>query len=469
MHGKESEKVKKIDFKKQLPKIVISILILFFVVGLSWGLKSVLELEGTMEPNVVKESLSPLPETKEEIISYVITAVKKAEEERPATSFSDTFGVDVDSIRTGDAQKTAEYIRAGIEEKLGALRGDISSDFGEDLSGKLWVPEIDPGEITSAELRYDYWKCPVCEKETDEKPQVCEECGTGEGFIRKYRDDYSITLHASDAVCPAPPASFFARNFHPFTQTQIDALIRDHENGWFTCRNGFSIAYRNVGICVVVNRLTDQIVSALYSVDCDFSADVTFTGKHAALNTQNVAFTVNEQAKFDFTWPGVSIATQELVLTPGQTDVLRAESPCENLTDEQLTWKSSDESIATVNHEGYVTAKHTTGKCYITVEYTFKGTKYTAQCPVSVKVSAEEIELSRRKLKLSVGDTYTLEAQVKPRKATIKTVTWYSENEEIAVVDPNGTITAKRSGAVGIYAVSDDGYFKATCHVEVEA
>ncbi len=78
MHGKESEKVKKIDFKKQLPKIVISILILFFVVGLSWGLKSVLELEGTMEPNVVKESLSPLPETKEEIISYVITAVKKS-------------------------------------------------------------------------------------------------------------------------------------------------------------------------------------------------------------------------------------------------------------------------------------------------------------------------------------------------------------------------------------------------------
>ena len=99
----------------------------------------------------------------------------------------------------------------------------------------------------------------------------------------------------------------------------------------------------------------------------------------------------------------------------------------------------------------------------------------TGHCPGSGKAAAaepapaEEIELSRRKLKLSVGDTYTLEARVKPRKATIKTVTWYSENEEIAVVDPNGTITAKRSGAVGIYAVSDDGYFKATCHVEVEA
>ena len=84
-----------------------------------------------------------------------------------------------------------------------------------------------------------------------------------------------------------------------------------------------------------------------------------------------------------------------------------------------------------------------------------------------VKISAEEIDISHRKLKLSVGETYTLEAKVSPRNATIKTVKWYSKNEEIAVVDPNGTITAKRSGTVDIYAVSDDGYFKATCHVEV--
>ena len=70
--------MKKIDFKKQLPKLVITILILFFVVGLAWGLRSVLELEGTMEPNISKASLSPVPETKEALISYVLTAVKKA-------------------------------------------------------------------------------------------------------------------------------------------------------------------------------------------------------------------------------------------------------------------------------------------------------------------------------------------------------------------------------------------------------
>ncbi|MBR4727022.1 MAG: Ig-like domain-containing protein [Clostridia bacterium] len=459
--------MKKIDYKKHLPKIVITILILFFVVGLVWGLRSVLELEGTMEPNISKASLSPVPETKEALISYVMAAVEKAEAEKPALSFSDEFRIDDETMQAGDVQGTAAYIRSGIDDKLGEVRDDFSTGFGEDFSGKLWVPAIEPGDITSAELNYDFWKCPACGRETDEQPEVCEDCGTDAGFLLKHKDNYTITLHASDAVYPTAPASFFTRNFHPLTEAQINQLILDNESGWFECGNGFAITYRNLEICAVVNRLTDQIISLTYSEDVDFSTDVAFVGKYAALGTQAVSLTVNEKAKFEFTWPGIT-TEEELVLEPGQTDVLRAESTCGKLKEEELTWKSSDESIATVNHEGYVTAKHTTGQCYVTVEYTFMGKVYTATCLIHVKVPAEEISISHRKLKLSVGDTYTLKATVGPKKATIKTVTWYSDNEEIAVVAPDGTITAKRSGAVDIYAVADDGYFKATCHVEVE-
>ncbi len=459
--------MKKIDFKQQLPKIVITILILFFVVGLVWGLKSVLELEGTMEPNIIKDSLSPFPETKEERISYIVTALKIAEAEKPAMTFSDECSIDADTVKAGEAQSTAEYIRRGIEEKLGEIREDLSSDFGGDISGRLWVPDISPEDIASAELKYDLWKCPVCGKETDEKPQICEDCDTKEGFICKYKDEYTITLCAPDEVFPAEPASFLARNFHPFTQAQINKLIADNANGWFECKNGFEITYRNVKVCAVVNRLTDQIISVTYSMDCDFSADVTFIGKYADLKTQKAEFTVNEKAKFDFTWPGISLSEEELVLEPGQTDVLRAESPCGNLTAEELKWTSSDESIATVNEEGYVSAKQKTGECYVSVEFTFRGKTYTAKCLINVKVPAEKLSISHRKLKLSAGDTFTLKAKVKPGKATIKTVTWYSDNDKIAIVDKDGTITAKQSGTVDIYAVSDDGYFQATCHVEV--
>ena len=69
-------------------------------------------------------------------------------------------------------------------------------------------------------MRYER-KCPVCGKETDELPQACEDCDTNNGFICQYKDDYTITLYAPDAVYPTAPASFFARNFHPFTDIPV--------------------------------------------------------------------------------------------------------------------------------------------------------------------------------------------------------------------------------------------------------
>lgn len=454
--------------KEYIPKIVIAILVVFFIAGLAWGLKTVLEIEGTMEPNVFKASLSPLPETKEERIRYIASAIGKAAKERPAAVFSDTFSIDKDTVRAGNVQITAEYIRTGIEEKLGDIREDCSADFGEDFSGKLRMPVIAPGAVSSAELHYGYWKCPACGNDTDEKPQTCEDCGSDEGFIRKYRDEYTITLHMPDAAYPAASDSPFAQLFQPFTAAQIERLVRDHNGGWFDLKSGFAITYKNIKICAVINRFTDKISSITYSMDCDFSADLSFIGKYAAYKTQSFACTVHENASYVFTWPEISIAAQELVLTPGQTDMLRAESTCCALTNDMVTWKSSDESIASVNREGYVAAKRKTGQCIVTASFTFRGRQYTAECLIRVKVPAEKIEISRRKLKLAVGDTYTLKAAVSPKKATIKTVTWYSGNGEVAVVGQDGTVTAKQSGAVDIYAVSDDGYFKATCHVEVQ-
>ncbi|MBQ6066796.1 MAG: Ig-like domain-containing protein, partial [Clostridia bacterium] len=62
---------------------------------------------------------------------------------------------------------------------------------------------------------------------------------------------------------------------------------------------------------------------------------------------------------------------------------------------------------------------------------------------------------------------YTLKATVSPRKASVQTVTWYSEDESIARVDENGVVTAVAPGKTVIYALSDDGYFRASCKTEV--
>ncbi|MCR5484271.1 MAG: Ig-like domain-containing protein [Clostridiales bacterium] len=460
--------MKKIDFKKHLPKIVIITLIVFFLVGIIWGLKSVLEMEGTMEPNIYEESLSPVPQTQDEMIAYIETAVKRAVEEKPKIEFSDDCDVNDESICAGDAQRTAEYVKTGVEDSISEARKVENVDFGEDNSKMLWVPAFLPGDVVSAELKYDYYKCPVCTDQTfDEIPDECPECGTTEGFIKKYRDNYTITLHFADEAYPLSPSSFISRNFRPLSDSAISGIMKDNANGYYTCDSGFDIAYRNITVQASVNRFTDKIQSLKFIKDSDFKTELTFIGKYSELGKEEIGFTVNERSEFNFIWPEMTLSSKELVLEPGQTDALRAESTFKNLSKEKLTWKSSDETIATVNHEGYVSAKHKEGKANVTAEFEFMGKMYSATCVINVKVTAEGLKVSDRKLELKEGETFTLTTKISPHKATIKTVKWYSDNEDVATVDENGTVTAIKSGNADVYAVADDGYFKATCKVTV--
>ena len=88
-------------------------------------------------------------------------------------------------------------------------------------------------------------------------------------------------------------------------------------------------------------------------------------------------------------------------------------------------------------------------------------------CTVFVRVPVESMKMNIKKLNLDIGEKAQLEATVSPKKATVKSVKWYSENEEVATVDENGYVTANKKGTVIVYALSDDGYYRSTCEVTV--
>jgi len=87
--------------------------------------------------------------------------------------------------------------------------------------------------------------------------------------------------------------------------------------------------------------------------------------------------------------------------------------------------------------------------------------------PTTVDVTG--VSLNKTTTTLTVGDTETLTATVSPDGATDKTVTWSSDNTNVATVDPNGLVTAVGAGNANITVTTTDGSKTASCAVTVNA
>lgn len=79
---------------------------------------------------------------------------------------------------------------------------------------------------------------------------------------------------------------------------------------------------------------------------------------------------------------------------------------------------------------------------------------------------ASSVTLSKTALTLEAGKTVMLSATVLPATATNKSVTWSSNNEAVATVSTNGTVTARKAGTAVITARTANGK-SASCTVTV--
>lgn len=73
------------------------------------------------------------------------------------------------------------------------------------------------------------------------------------------------------------------------------------------------------------------------------------------------------------------------------------------------------------------------------------------------KVPVNGVTMSQKTASMKVGDTKQVTASVAPENATNKKVTYSSEDEAIATIGTDGTITAIAEGTVNVVATSEDG------------
>ena len=187
----------------------------------------------------------------------------------------------------------------------------------------------------------------------------------------------------------------------------------------------------------------------------------------------------------------------DLVTNGENTKDLDAKLVPADATDVKLAYESSDESVATVDETGKVTAV-ANGECTITTYVTAKTEDaeaselsavvveaadseevddsvatmpedlaamdsafdvvpedLKAETKVTVTTNVESVTLNKTEGVLTVGNTVTVTATVTPDTATNASVTWSSSDEAIATVDSEGKITAVAPGTATITAVSD--------------
>ena len=187
----------------------------------------------------------------------------------------------------------------------------------------------------------------------------------------------------------------------------------------------------------------------------------------------------------------------DLVTNGENTKDLDAKLVPADATDVKLAYESSDESVATVDETGKVTAV-ANGECTITT-YVVADAKdadaselsavaveaadseetddsvatmpedlaamdsafgvvpedLKAETKVTVTTNVESVTLDKTEGVLTVGNTVTVTATVTPDTATNASVTWTSSDEAIATVDSEGKITAVAPGTATITATSD--------------
>ncbi len=167
----------------------------------------------------------------------------------------------------------------------------------------------------------------------------------------------------------------------------------------------------------------------------------------------------------------VEISGEEtLRLDRGESTQLSATITPTNAYVKDLTWKSSDTSVAKVDANGNVTG---VGNGTATITVTSKDSGVSDSVKVEVVVRPTSITLDQEEVTMKKGDTATISATVSPYIAGTDSLVWTTTNDNVVTVE-NGKLTAVGVGEAYII-VSSSAYEnksespQAVCHVKVEA
>ena len=194
-------------------------------------------------------------------------------------------------------------------------------------------------------------------------------------------------------------------------------------------------------------------------------ATVTSTGKVKGVKAGTATITCTStvsgaKATCKVTVGYVTLDKSETFVKKGKTLTLTPTVYPSSLTDKSVTWKSSDESIATVTSEGKVKGiKYGTA----TITCTSNATGLSTTCKVTVGL----VKLDKSNATIEKGTTLTLKPTVYPSSLEDKSVKWTSSDKTVATVSSSGKVKGIKAGTATITCTSVATGLSATCKVTV--
>lgn len=165
---------------------------------------------------------------------------------------------------------------------------------------------------------------------------------------------------------------------------------------------------------------------------------------------------------------GIEVANdyQHMGLFVGGSGKIRYSVLPGNSTNTNVTFKSLNEKVATVDANGVVTGV-SEGNADIVITTEEGG--FEAKCTVRVDgIDARGIErVGDKTVTMGLNQTRQLQVKITPSDTTNKNVQWTSSNNSVATVDSNGVVTSKNSGSTIITATTHNG-LKTEFFIEVE-
>ena len=198
---------------------------------------------------------------------------------------------------------------------------------------------------------------------------------------------------------------------------------------------------------ITIPTATKEISETAFS----YPEKITITG---AKGSYAETYAKNHDIKFiDHTVKATEVILGEtdVILNKNKTKRLAITVTPEDCTDD-VSWKSSDTNVVTVNENGVITGIATgTATIKVSVGNISKNFKVTVVQPIT------SIYLNKTKLELQSDEEYQLTAETWPQNAYNKQVEWSSSDNRIATVDQNGMVKTHSKGTATITAKAKDG------------